>query len=91
MLRKKVLVFDYVFNLSLNAWNSFTKYGDVKDKLWNFFLLTLYDKFKILVFKWLQKKVNGGKNEEANRHCPLTQKSAKTLFTDVAVHVWKDG
>lgn len=54
-------------------------------------LLTLYDKFKILVFKWLQKKVNGGKNEEANRHCPLTQKSAKTLFTDVAVHVWKDG
>lgn len=77
------------------------EYGDVKDKLWNFFLLTLYDKFKILVFKWLQiqntcfqviaKKVNGGKNEEANRHCPLTQKSAKTLFTDVAVHVWKDG
>lgn len=33
MLRKKVLVFDYVFNLSLNAWNSFTKYGDIKDKL----------------------------------------------------------
>lgn len=80
-------MFDYVFILSLNAWNSFTKYGDIKDSSYQLSMTNS----KYLFSSDCKKKVNGGKNEEANRHCPLTQKSAKTLFTDVAVHVWKDG
>lgn len=45
--------------------------------------------FQVIAF--VRKKVNGGKNEEANRHCPLNQKSAKTLFTNGVVHMGIDG